>query len=216
MRHPDPEGPPPSGGPPDTGGPLAGCFPHLGRPCGGQCRRMNCPSGAIPRPVHWALHPLRPNDKNGTRWSGPVPVPALYRNPAHCGVLVARSPSLSAPGGPPSRQRPPVRGSGNIGPSGRPWRCPPGSAGRPLPGRALGRLVALPLLRAPSRPGRSGSPPPPAPARLWPGGLCRGRRAWPAEAGGRPWCGCAARGSGAGPVALVSVATGGRAVGPGA
>lgn len=109
---------------------MAGCCPHSGRPCGGIYRRMNCPSGVIP------VQSIGPCIRSGPMimepaWSGPVPVPALYRNPAHCGGLVARPSPAFARRPPPV---PPCRPSGVRGKS-----VLPGGGGGSLPGL----LVAL-------------------------------------------------------------------------
>lgn len=111
---------------------------------------------------------------------------------------------------------PPVRGSWWFGPSGRRRRSPPGSAGRPAPARpfAGSRPCSAPGFRSP----RSARLPPALlrPLAWGPGGLCRGRRAWPPFGGWRPWCGCAARGFGARPGPLLLLRPGFCSVGPGA
>lgn len=64
----------------------------------------------------------------------------------------------------------------------------------------LRQALALPLLRAPFRPGRSGSPRASSGGRArGPGAFAARRRAWPPFGGWRPWCGCAAGRLGAGP-----------------
>lgn len=176
MRHPDPEGLPPSGVPPDTGGPLAGCFPHLGRPCGGQYRRMNCPSGAIPGPVHWPLHPLRANDKWNRPGRGRSPSPPFIAiQPTAVGWLLGLRPPSPA-GLPPSRLA--ARQGFGVNRSFRAASAvPSGALGRPLPARPFGRLSALLCSGLPLGP--VGPAPPSASwarSRVGRGAFRRGRR----------------------------------------
>lgn len=175
MRHPDPEELPPSGVPPDTGGPLAGCCGHSG----GIRRAANASPHAWIRlsaliPVQSIGPCIRSGPMiNGTGLvgAGPRPRPLSQSSPlrwAGCSAFARLRPPAA-----PRPALPPVRGSRYIGPSGRRRRSPPGSAGRPLLGRAFGRLwpflcFGLPLAPVGPAPprllGRSGS---------WPGGLCR-------------------------------------------
>lgn len=136
-------------------------------------RRLDPPLGPHPSPVHWALQELRPNDKMEPAWSGPVPVPALYRNPAHCGGLVARPSPAFARRPPPV---PPCRPSGVRGKSVLPGGgggslpgllvalCPRGRSAGSRPCSAPGSLSPRSVRLPPGLLGRAGS---------WPGGLCR-------------------------------------------
>lgn len=70
----------------------------------------------------------------------------------------------------------------------------------PFARAAVRQALGLALLRAPFRPGRSGSPRASSGGRArGPGAFAARRRAWPPFGGWRPWCGCAAGRLGAGP-----------------
>lgn len=175
-------------------------------PHSGQAMRRQIPphdqplGGSSAAQLHWPLHTLRANDKNGLQRPPPlrVGVPLSQQRPLRWSRLLL--PALATlPAGPPvrlaARQGFVVNRSFRAA-GGGPLR----GSGRPSPGRALGGLVALPLLRAPACPV---GPAPPRPLSCS-GSMARGPLPPAAGlarfmAGGRPWCGFAAGGSGAGP-----------------